>query len=847
MKKLLLLLFLLSPLPLFATHIVGGELTLSHLNDDRYRLQLNLYFDAVNGNSDAVDPSIIVGVFNKSNDLLVGQFVLPYRSVSYVPYTKEECAVGELSTRLYVFSSIVELPEAVYDEPQGYYLIWERCCRNDDIVNIIDPGGSGQTFYLEIPPVVKDGQPLINSSPILFPPLSDYACLGHPFNFDFSGTDPDGDSLVYSITPPLKGNSLPVPNSMIVPPSLPGPYATVNWGGGYSDQVQIQGTPPLAIDSLTGLLQFTPTTLGLHVFAVKCEEYRNGVKLGEVHREFQLLVRQCFPNAAPQSMVLLPGTQEIYQEGEVITINPGDDRCLTLVGIDLDTTQNLSAWARSVNFNSPVTLTVTGGGPVNYPGQPGDSVYMEICFDSCIASSDVPLLIDLIVQDDGCARPLLDTTRITLNIPPLPNEPPAIRSVTWVPGDTVSIGISEQVRYQVISGDPERKMAILRAYGEEFRLNDVGMNFRVTAVGDSLEGTLQWQPTCSPEILGVHQVNFVCTDGDCINPKSDTTTVWIEVLPEDNEPPLVRKLLEGDSIVMEVGETLSFNVEGQDTEGRRVVLNADGLGFQLQNAGMQFSSNPGTTEATGTFRWTSTCEAITAGWMQVQFIARDEHCLYPGADTTSAWLKVENDDPIAIIYSDLDTTVTSIPMLEVLAGKDTTFNLFCEDIDTSLMVLEAHGVGFDLAEFGMSFTSQQGTRFLTSPFQWKTDCSYLPQSPFRVVFTLGEQGCPEYRRDSVVVDLVVIDSADRDLINPPNVFTPNGDDKNEVFVLTDLPPDNCNDQFLAVRIYNRWGKEVYQNDTRDFAWTGDGLPIGIYYYVVEYRRRKVKGWVQIMR
>src|SRR5690606_11463026 len=55
----------------------------------------------------------------------------------------------------------------------------------------------------------------------------------------------------------------------------------------------------------------------------------------------------------------------------------------------------------------------------------------------------------------------------------------------------------------------------------------------------------------------------------------------------------------------------------------------------------------------------------------------------------------------------------------------------------------------------------------------------------------------------------------------PNVFTPNGDDKNEIFRPFDTPipgPDNEDRclrfvESVKIRFYNRWGKEVYNYES----------------------------------
>ena len=65
--------------------------------------------------------------------------------------------------------------------------------------------------------------------------------------------------------------------------------------------------------------------------------------------------------------------------------------------------------------------------------------------------------------------------------------------------------------------------------------------------------------------------------------------------------------------------------------------------------------------------------------------------------------------------------------------------------------------------------------------------------------------------------------------------------------LPNLPPDNCKDQFQHIEVYNRWGKLVFRSTRRDFAWTGDGYPVGIYYYLIKYRNSVYKGTVSLLR
>lgn len=78
----------------------------------------------------------------------------------------------------------------------------------------------------------------------------------------------------------------------------------------------------------------------------------------------------------------------------------------------------------------------------------------------------------------------------------------------------------------------------------------------------------------------------------------------------------------------------------------------------------------------------------------------------------------------------------------------------------------------------------------------------------------------------------------------PNIITPNGDTRNDAFVLEGLnAPD------LSVEIYNRWGRQVYQKAAYDNSWNAAGQSAGVYYYILHNARtgQRYKGWVEVVR
>ncbi len=93
----------------------------------------------------------------------------------------------------------------------------------------------------------------------------------------------------------------------------------------------------------------------------------------------------------------------------------------------------------------------------------------------------------------------------------------------------------------------------------------------------------------------------------------------------------------------------------------------------------------------------------------------------------------------------------------------------------------------------------------------------------------------------------------------PNLFTPNGDGKNDTF-----SPLTCNAfiKIISIEIYNRYGTKVYESSGDTLNWDGKStsgaeLPSGTYYYlasVVIQRLDKIdevpteiKGWVELVR
>src|SRR6185369_16207610 len=109
MKKFLCALLLLVVLPVFASHIVGGEFELIHISGYNYQLNMILYFDDINGNPGALDNTVTVTFYSKRNNAFVGNVLLNLMSRTAVSYTQPACSNGLLETDRLFYSANVFL------------------------------------------------------------------------------------------------------------------------------------------------------------------------------------------------------------------------------------------------------------------------------------------------------------------------------------------------------------------------------------------------------------------------------------------------------------------------------------------------------------------------------------------------------------------------------------------------------------------------------------------------------------------------------------------------------------------------------------------------------------------
>ncbi len=291
-----------------AAHIVGGDVTYSFVsfNSDTTEVTFNiivtLYRDN-NGGGAQFDQAneTMFGVFRR---LPQGGWVLENNivnvgpeGISIIPPNDLECVEvpsDEISVQEGFYEFEVTLPIIDTD----YMIAYQRCCRNESIFNIFNPGDTGASFDVIISP---EAQRTGNNSPVFeqFPPI--FICAGFPINEFQNATDAEGDDLRYSFCAPFSAGGTTDANSggnqgcctcvRPFPTFCAPPFSTVRFMPPFGP-----GNPlgeDVTIDNLTGLITGIPEVVGQFVVGVCVEEFRNGVKIGEIRRDFQFNVLEC--------------------------------------------------------------------------------------------------------------------------------------------------------------------------------------------------------------------------------------------------------------------------------------------------------------------------------------------------------------------------------------------------------------------------------------------------------------------------------------------------------------------------------------------------------------------------
>lgn len=299
---LFLSIFLCSVTPIAAMHIIGGEITYKRVDEVAagvlYRFTMKIYRDC-NGGGAPFDARANIAIYRGTlfNNRLITSFKTSSPAITSIIPEKPEC-IAEIPP-VCVEQGVYTFEQRLPVSNETYYIVYQRCCRNVTITNILTPGDVGATYFVEITPAAQKNP---NNSPVFkkFPPP--IICSNYPLMFDHSAVDEDGDLLVYSFCSPYKGGGKILSgaeasscNGAVPDPPCAPPFDEVIFTGSYSSTAPVGGAPRVTINPATGMITGTPNMLGQFVVGVCVQEYRNGELLSTLRRDFQFNVANCKP------------------------------------------------------------------------------------------------------------------------------------------------------------------------------------------------------------------------------------------------------------------------------------------------------------------------------------------------------------------------------------------------------------------------------------------------------------------------------------------------------------------------------------------------------------------------
>jgi gliding motility-associated-like protein len=275
-----------------ATHLVGGSITYRYVGQFnglyRFEVSIDMFRDGSqrppplqNTPPTPFDQTIDIGVYSRPDSIYITHLVLTLISDKQVqpPAATEACK--NTLPKTYIYESnyakgFIDLKPS----DNGYLLAHLRCCRNT-MLNLKD--NMGQTYLAIIPPTNT-----LNTTPVFNTVPSPYIGQNDTVSLNYSATEPDGDSLSYSLGDPYSGGDTAVP----IPVAGPGnklSLINVDYNNGYSPGFPFSHSGFVKIDPITGLLTMKAPLVGRYAIAVDVSEYRNGKLISVTRRDVQII------------------------------------------------------------------------------------------------------------------------------------------------------------------------------------------------------------------------------------------------------------------------------------------------------------------------------------------------------------------------------------------------------------------------------------------------------------------------------------------------------------------------------------------------------------------------------
>ncbi|MCB0791653.1 MAG: hypothetical protein KDB97_07800, partial [Flavobacteriales bacterium] len=367
-----------------AAHYSGGSLTYQCLGGNQYLVTLDLFVDC---SGVAPIPQTINFASDCGTSFSVANLPVPagteVSQLCAASIANSTCNGGALpGIQHFQYQTVVNLGAC-----DDWTMSWSICCRNNTVNLSGTPG-----MYIEA--TLANATAPCNNSPVFTDQSIPYVCVNQTVNYNYGVTEPDGNTLVYSLIDARYAAPNPTP---------------VVYAGAYSGGNPVNGA---TLDPNTGQLTFFPTVQGNYVITVLVEEYdSNGNLIGSVMRDQMFVVLNC-TGQTPTTSGLSNNTGGTITSANSILVCDGEAFCVDVTFTDPDPGTTLTITTNATNLLPGSVLNVTGTNPA----------VATICWTGDVNFSPVNVYVQ--ASDGSCPLENVVSTSVNITSSPGGGPPP---------------------------------------------------------------------------------------------------------------------------------------------------------------------------------------------------------------------------------------------------------------------------------------------------------------------------------------------------------------------------------------------------------------------------------------
>lgn len=485
-------------------------------------------------------------------------------------------------------------------------------------------------------------------------------------------------------------------------------------------------------------------------------------------------------DSLPSNLAIMPSDTTICQ-GEPVVLSTPNYEPSDFMGISFQWTPNAFAESSDTLFNFVVTPDTI----IDY----ARIVRNGVCVDTSFAHIQVNKIpIGMVTPADTsiCVGQAVQLNAIFTNAP--------VDEITWEPADGLTctdclnpIAVPFSTKTYTVTGKNMGCAGSASAHIQVLSLPGINLNTqRIICQGDNIQLAFSPDPTATYSWTSTNDPEFV-----------STTNPTPFVSPDNNATYTVVAQNEGCSssadISIEVVQDVTLDVSASASlvcSGSPVTLTAT---VSQSSTGEVFAW---TTASGGSF--TGASASFVPGQTDTYFL---EYTSGNNCQTLRDTLVVTVLPNIAV---NIEIGDTSVDNLELPLGQE---------VDLTAVIINQSPSTPTITWSGGTYVSTNGDQAVVQPIENGT---------FYIVEVTTPEGCLD--RDTILFNIVP------PVIEVPKAFTPNGDERNDVFKLLH---SGLIKEIVEFKIFNRWGQVVYEatnNNGWDGTQKGEPAPSDVYIY-----------------